>query len=440
MDSRTLFNYTNNFQIKTVEHTNKMNGNRKYSIIAVLVFTILLCVVRGNVTYNISRMDVDNNKFKGKAENKHKFSQQLNNTETKLKKKEVILPVNINLDINVDVVDLVKFYTDLGERTIKNILNVIEDTLGSNKDKFKDGKPTENSRFISVMTDDELTAFYYHEYKDHIVYAEGAMSDHSCGKAGEWAHIKITRETGAAMCTLYRVKNLIKHGKAVCNVSYFSDDPNVYKCTCKERAIRDLNTVDNESKSCSPDIDLDYDAFAFYDTDGNLINNEISDSNLNTNEIENINEIINSFDYMVDTVVENVNSSTNIDYNKNEVTYVTPEDGGVWICIKAKNHLVSAYFHPTKFHYTRAVGKSDPGRSYADPGEWAISVTDRKDKGNKFFFNVSNCSGSDSCDKDINDDKIDHWMSGSNKLKHFSFFSIFMIFTSILIWQTQIIF
>jgi len=169
---------------------------------------------------------------------------------------------------------------------------------------------------------------------------------------------------------------------------------------------------------------------------------KISDNNLNNSEIENINEIINSLGYMVNTVVENVKSSININYNKNEVTYVTPKDGGIWISINAKSsdHLVSAYYHPTKYHYTRTVGKYDPGRFYAAPGEWAIAVTDRKEKGNKTFFNVSNCSGSDSCDKDLNDDKIDHWMSGSIKSNHFSFFSIFIILTSIFIWQSHIIF
>ena len=207
-----------------------------------------------------------------KAENENKFSRPLNITKTTLAtakevNKDDILSVNINFDINANIVELVKLAVDLGVETIKNIINVINDTLndtlGSRKRKIKDSRPTEYSRFISIMTGDELMAFHFHENKRHIVFAEGALSNHSCGKAGEWTHIKVTRETGKVMCSLYRVKNLIKHGEAVCNISYFSNDPNVFKCTCKERTIRGLNTVDNDTKSCILDIDLDNDAFAF---------------------------------------------------------------------------------------------------------------------------------------------------------------------------------
>jgi len=41
-----------------------MNVNRKYSIIAVLILIILLCIVRGNDIYNIPRKDINNTKCK----------------------------------------------------------------------------------------------------------------------------------------------------------------------------------------------------------------------------------------------------------------------------------------------------------------------------------------------------------------------------------------
>jgi hypothetical protein len=221
------------------------------------------------------------------------LSLKVHETEKIKRQEENILPIPVNLNINVDIVELVKNCVELGQKTINNILYIINNTLGSYEDKIKDEKPTENSRFISIMTEDELVAFYYHEYKDHIAYAEGSMNGYSCGKAGEWARVKVTRESKATTCTLYRSINLIKHGKAVCNISYFSSDPYNYKCTCKENTKRDLNANDKNTRSCS-DINLDNDAFAFYDIDGNLIYTD-SDSTYNDNsyfdnDLENENE------------------------------------------------------------------------------------------------------------------------------------------------------
>jgi len=97
---------------------------------------------------------------------------------------------------------------------------------------------------------------------------------------------------------------------------------------------------------------------------------------------EEIKEVINVMRDLASEIVDSIKGIVNIVYTPNEVTFITPEDGGIWISINAKTsgHILSAYYHPTVRHYARAIGKTDPGRSYGDPGKWAIAYAPRKKK------------------------------------------------------------
>jgi len=111
--------------------------------------------------------------------------------------------------------------------------------------------------------------------------------------------------------------------------------------------------------------------------------------NVNINADVNINDL-------VDTIFEVTGKVIDIVYTPTEVTDISPEEGGRWISINAKEsgHLISAYYHPTERHYARAIGKTDPGRSYADAGQWAIAIVPRKWMGNKTYYNIAEDSSS----------------------------------------------
>jgi len=111
--------------------------------------------------------------------------------------------------------------------------------------------------------------------------------------------------------------------------------------------------------------------------------------NVKINIDVNVNDLVN-------TVFELSGKAINIVYTPNEVTDIRPGEGGRWISINSieSGHLMSAYFHPSQRHYARAVGKTDPGRSYGDAGEWAVAVAPRKLKGNKTYYNVVEDSSS----------------------------------------------
>ncbi|OUM59706.1 hypothetical protein PIROE2DRAFT_14676 [Piromyces sp. E2] len=189
---------------------------------------------------------------------------------------------------------------------------------------------------------------------------------------------------------------------------------------------------------------------------------------------------------LVDTIIKESKSLTEIVFHPDGISDTTPSEGGRWISIMADNQIISAYFHPTQRHYARAVGKTDPGRSYADPGVWAVSVAMRNPfGGNKTYYNIvcscsdrttssnTNSKDNETCDCDSNtttssnlDEQkqqqeqeqeqdqgqgqvqgqgqgqgqnnniiSDDITDGTEKDIHFSFQKIFIMFTSIIIWQ-----
>jgi len=111
--------------------------------------------------------------------------------------------------------------------------------------------------------------------------------------------------------------------------------------------------------------------------------------NISINADVNINDL-------VDTIFEVTGKVIDIVYTPTEVTDISPKEVGRWISINAKEsgHLISAYYHPTERHYARAIGKTDPGRSYADAGQWAIAIVPRKWMGNKTYYNIDEDSSS----------------------------------------------
>jgi len=111
---------------------------------------------------------------------------------------------------------------------------------------------------------------------------------------------------------------------------------------------------------------------------------------------------------LVDTVIDESKNAIKIVFTPTEVTDITPEKGGRWISINAKQsgHVFSAYYHPTKRHYARAIGKTDPGRSYAGPGEWAIAVVPRKIMGNKTNYGVCEDDESENKEPEIDNESV----------------------------------
>jgi hypothetical protein len=58
---------------------------------------------------------------------------------------------------------------------------------------------------------------------------------------------------------------------------------------------------------------------------------------------------------------------------------ITPKEGGMWIShsdaiIKPGGLVVSSYYHPTKKHSATTIGKLGTQTSYAEAGEWAVSI------------------------------------------------------------------
>jgi len=194
-----------------------------------------------------------------------------------------VLPVKLN--INADLTDLVEYYIKIHQQLFPILPKV----------RVVDTSPTEDSRFISFMDEETIYAFYFHKTRGHIVYAKGATEGYSCAPAGEWAKVEVSRETNVFMCGFIGAQRFLWHGKYVCNISYFSDDKDEYKRTCKP-GTASISNVENNNDVEDDYNDLDLGYMVFYDIDGNILNDinskEVLDNNVNnekdTSGIENI--------------------------------------------------------------------------------------------------------------------------------------------------------
>ena len=66
-----------------------------------------------------------------------------------------------------------------------------------------------------------------------------------------------------------------------------------------------------------------------------------------------------------------------------KANFSSPE---AFVSVLNKNQVIALYFHPTKKHYARAIGKTDTQRSYANAGEWAYACALKNRGGNKTYY------------------------------------------------------
>ena len=95
-----------------------------------------------------------------------------------------------------------------------------------------------------------------------------------------------------------------------------------------------------------------------------------------------------------------INLNVNVDINKlldqvasfvgaierTGITDTRPTTDTRFVSVLNKNQVIALYFHPTKKHYARAIGKTDTQRSYANAGEWAYACALKNRGGNKTYY------------------------------------------------------
>ncbi len=67
-------------------------------------------------------------------------------------------------------------------------------------------------------------------------------------------------------------------------------------------------------------------------------------------------------------------------------TSSSPNGNDRFVSLLGTDQVVAAYYHPDKYHYSRAQGKTDTNRSYAPAGKWAVAVAIRGLWGNKTWY------------------------------------------------------
>jgi len=169
---------------------------------------------------------------------------------------------------------------------------------------------------------------------------------------------------------------------------------------------------------------------------------------------------------LVETVIREAKSVMGCIYpDQDGITVSTPPEGGIHITVLAENQVMSIYCHPTKGHTATAKGKTT-GKMCAEPGECAVAIAMRNKDNffkklvwppivglfitrNKSFYSVDEyekycpAKANTPSSKNIvntfidmnsgNNDDYECNINGANNLKHFSFLSIFIILTSIII-------
>ena len=95
-----------------------------------------------------------------------------------------------------------------------------------------------------------------------------------------------------------------------------------------------------------------------------------------------------------------INLNINVDVNKlldqvasfvgsiqrTGITDTKPTSDTRFISVLNSNQVIALYFHPTKEHYARAIGKTDTGRSKAKAGTWAYACAIKALFGNKTYY------------------------------------------------------
>ena len=70
----------------------------------------------------------------------------------------------------------------------------------------------------------------------------------------------------------------------------------------------------------------------------------------------------------------------------NGASSTSPNSNDRFVSLMTDDQVVACYFHPTKKHYATSEGKTKPGRSYAEAGQWAVAVAMRALMGNKTYY------------------------------------------------------
>lgn len=169
-----------------------------------------------------------------------------------------------------------------------------------------------------------------------------------------------------------------------------------------------------------------------------------------------VNGLINQLLSMLGTFIKTVvNIAGDIIIPPEVIKMQATETGGLFYSILDKNVnlVISAYYHPTKRHCSRAIGKVDSERSWAGPGEWSFAIVTRAKWGNKTKYLTcenNSCSNAHKRSNDTdainnetcgcNSEEITFDSSGIRNIKYLSLFNISITTVLVMIWRMNILF